>query len=506
MTLTLATACSGIGAPEVAAQQLGWTTAWCSEVAAFPSMVLAERHPSSVNLGDLEALARGQTSIPAGRVDVLAAGTPCQSFSVAGLRRGMADPRGNLALAFLGLVDRVRPPWVLWENVPGVLSSRGGRDFGSFLGGLAELGYGWAYRVLDAQHFGVPQRRHRVFVVGHLGGWAGPAAVLFDPESMRGNPPPGREARAEIAEPLGAGAPGSGWRDDPERAGAFIPEVAHALTRGDRMEGTAETFIAHTVKTRPGRTWEASAETYVTHALLAGGHDGSEDGSGRGTPLVADTLLAGPDGHSPPPPGRGMPIIPIQSANRVRERKQNGMGIGAPGDPMFTLDSRSDHAVAFDLAQVTSSENRSNPQPGGPAPTANSTSAGRIAVAFSNTAGNTALGLSLPGVPPVTARNGDPGSVLLPTGGVRRLTPLECERLQAFPDGYTSIPVARVRRQRLHSPRAGEAYVERNGEVWRLASDAARYQALGNSMAVCVIRWIFQRLEVADRAIRGCER
>jgi site-specific DNA-cytosine methylase len=182
------------------------------------------------------------------------------------------------------------------------------------------------------------------------------------------------------------------------------------------------------------------------------------------------------------------------------------MGIGEAGAPMFTLDSRSDHAVAFDLAQVTSGENRSNPQPGGPAPTANSTSAGRIAVAFSNTAGDTALGMSLPGVPPVTTRNGDPGNVLLPTGGVRRLTPTECERLQSFVDGYTAIPVARVSRKRLLSQRASESYVERDGEVWRMASDAARYQALGNSMAVCVIRWIFERLEIADEAIRARDR
>ncbi len=113
-------------------------------------------------------------------IDLLVGGTPCQAFSVAGLRQGLADPRGNLALVYLGVVDKYRPRWVVWENVPGVLSSSGGRDFGAFLGALGELGYGFAYRVLDAQHFGVPQRRRRVFVVGHLGDWRNAAAVLFE--------------------------------------------------------------------------------------------------------------------------------------------------------------------------------------------------------------------------------------------------------------------------------------------------------------------------------------
>lgn len=422
MALVLATACSGIGAPEVAARQLGWRTAWCAEIATFPSKVLAERHPSSVNLGDLEALSRGKTPIPAGRIDVLAAGTPCVSFSVAGLRKGLADPRGNLALAFLELVGRVRPAWVLWENVPGVLSSNRGRDFGAFLGGLGELGYGWAYRVLDAQYFGVPQRRRRVFVVGHLGGWAGAAAVLLEPESMRGDPPPRRASREAVAGPLGAGAPGSGWRDDLDRAGAFIPETAHA------------------VRQREGSRQDVNGETYLAHALRAAGHDASEDGAGRAN------------------------LIPIQCVNRASGRAQNGMGIGKPGDPMYTLDRRSDHAV------------------------------GRVAVALHLTQDPISGDVS----PALGASTGGMG---VAAAGVRRLTPEECERLQAFPTGYTAVPVARVPRSRLTSPRAAEAYIERDGEVWRLASDAARYEALGNSMAVCVVRWVFARIERVHVAI-----
>jgi DNA (cytosine-5)-methyltransferase 1 len=132
-------------------------------------------------------------------IDLLVGGTPCQSFSVAGLRKGLADPRGNLMLTFLSIADKFRPKWVVWENVPGVLSSNGGKDFGTFLGALGELGYGFAYRVLDAQHFGVAQRRRRVFVVGYFGDWRVAAAVLFESESLQGNTKPSRKKREEVA-------------------------------------------------------------------------------------------------------------------------------------------------------------------------------------------------------------------------------------------------------------------------------------------------------------------
>ena len=138
------------------------------------------------NLGDMTRLFDNEIFLHS-TIDVLVGGTPCQSFSTAGLRKGLADPRGNLALVYLRIADEKRPRWLIWENVPGVLSSNGGRDFGSFLGALGQLGYGFAYRVLDAQYFGVPQRRRRVFVVGYLGDWRPPAAVLFEREGTGGN-------------------------------------------------------------------------------------------------------------------------------------------------------------------------------------------------------------------------------------------------------------------------------------------------------------------------------
>ena len=181
--------CSGIEAATVAWHPLGWSPAGFSEIDTFPAAVLAHHYPNVPNFGDMTKF----KGWPDAAIDLLVGGTPCQSFSVAGLRKGLADPRGNLMLTYLAIADRYRPCWLVWENVPGVLSSGGGRDFGAFLGGLAQLGYGFAYRVLDAQYFGVPQRRRRVFVVGHLGDWRRAAAVLFERHSLSGYPPPRQE-------------------------------------------------------------------------------------------------------------------------------------------------------------------------------------------------------------------------------------------------------------------------------------------------------------------------
>lgn len=179
--------CSGVEAASVAWHDLGWTPVAFSEIEPFPSAVLKHRFPDVPNLGDMTKYK--EWPIEPGTVDVLVGGTPCQSFSVAGLRKGLDDPRGNLMLVYLGLAEHLRVPWLVWENVPGVLSSNGGRDFGTFLGALGQLGYRWSYRVLDAQYFGVSQRRRRVFVVAHRGDRHAPEQVLFERDSVSGNPP-----------------------------------------------------------------------------------------------------------------------------------------------------------------------------------------------------------------------------------------------------------------------------------------------------------------------------
>jgi DNA (cytosine-5)-methyltransferase 1 len=212
--------CSGIEAASVAWHPFGWSASFLSEIDPFPRAVLKHRFPGVPLHGDFTTIATGQYDA----IDLLVGGTPCQSFSIAGLRGGMADKRGNLALEYLRLADRLRPRWLVWENVPGVLSSSRGRDFGSFLGGLGVLGYGFAYRVLDAQYFGLAQRRRRMFVVGYLGDWRCAAAVLFEPESLRGHPAPRRQTGQRVAPTVARGSPGGRvYGLDADTADSLVP-------------------------------------------------------------------------------------------------------------------------------------------------------------------------------------------------------------------------------------------------------------------------------------------
>jgi DNA (cytosine-5)-methyltransferase 1 len=219
--------CSGIEAASVAWHPLGWEPQWFSEIEHFPSAVLKHRFPDVPNLGDMTQLNQNPV-FNEQPIDLLVGGTPCQSFSVAGLRKGLADPRGNLMLTFLSIADKRRPKWIVWENVPGVLSSNGGKDFGTFLGALGELGYGFAYRVLDAQHFGVAQRRRRVFVVGYLGDWRPAAAVLFESESLQRDSKPSRAKRQETPTDAegSTGEAGRSWWDGGQTAATLTKQNA----------------------------------------------------------------------------------------------------------------------------------------------------------------------------------------------------------------------------------------------------------------------------------------
>jgi len=331
--------CSGIEAASVAWEPLGWRCAFLSEIDPFPRAVLAERYPEVPLHGDFTRIGAGDV----GPIDALVGGTPCQSFSVAGLRGGLADERGNLSLEYLLLARRLRARWLVWENVPGVLSQDGGRAFGAILGGLVELGYGFAYRVLDAQHFGVPQRRRRVILVGYLGDWRPAAAVLFESASMRGDHPPVRGATpgAAVGSLCGT-SPGGGWRvgTDEAAAGQLIAgslksahggaddndarlrhlvagpmchngKAAGSATQqdaaagllvaygGNRSSGPIDVATAVNAHGGPHGRLDFDSETFITHTLRADGFDASEDGRGRGIPLVspavqnvADTLTA----------------------------------------------------------------------------------------------------------------------------------------------------------------------------------------------------------------------
>lgn len=235
--------CSGMEAASAAWEPLGFSPVAFSEIDPAASAFLEQKFPSVPNWGDMTQFGEWPDAV----VNLLVGGTPCQSFSKFGFREGLRDPRGNLALVYLALADRYRPRWLVWENVAGILSSDRGRDFASFLGGLGQLGYGFAFRVLDAQYYGVPQRRRRVFVVGYLGDWRRAAAVLFEPESVPGAAPSGARARAIASEAVPCGS-------DRRRAGLVSVfgggncsgpiEVAPTLeAHGTRIDFDCEAFV-----------------------------------------------------------------------------------------------------------------------------------------------------------------------------------------------------------------------------------------------------------------------
>jgi DNA (cytosine-5)-methyltransferase 1 len=258
--LTFAEICAGIGGARVAWGPLGWERRWVSEIDPFCCAVIDYHDPGTVNLGDMREIRKAEP------VDLLIAGTPCQSFSVAGARAGLDDPRGLLAFEFLAIACRLRPRWVVFENVAGLLSSNRGRDFGSFLGALGRCGYGFAYRVLDAQGFGVPQRRRHPYVVGYLGDWRPAAAVLFERASLSGNPTPSCKAGEEVAGSLSARtSAGGGLGTDFERRGGVVAFSLNAKGGSGRMDGESETFVPIADSPTPayGRNWNGNAAAHT---------------------------------------------------------------------------------------------------------------------------------------------------------------------------------------------------------------------------------------------------
>jgi DNA (cytosine-5)-methyltransferase 1 len=296
--------CSGIEAASVAWHPLGWTPVAFAEVDKFPSVVLSHHYPTVPNWGDLTRF----RDWPDAAIDLLVGGTPCQSFSVAGLRAGLDDPRGSLMLTYLAVARRYRPEWLVWENVPGVLSADDGRAFGSLLGGLAELGYGFAYVIRDAQYFGLAQRRSRVFVVGHLGDWRRAAAVLFERESLSGHPAPRREAGQNVTGPI-AGCSNGCCANGPGRmiAHAFDARQSDVLQYGDQA-GPLDTdghSIAVAVALRGrngGGTAELGDEVGMALRASQGGGDKPHVLTGmavrRLTPVECERLQGFPDNYT----------------------------------------------------------------------------------------------------------------------------------------------------------------------------------------------------------------
>ncbi|HAS1506337.1 TPA: phage N-6-adenine-methyltransferase [Enterobacter hormaechei] len=461
--------CSGIEAASKAWEPLGWKPAWFSEIEPFPSAVLANHWPEVTNLGDMtkiaDAVRAGEVEAP----DVLVGGTPCQAFSIAGLREGLSDDRGQLTLSYVELAnaidakrrERGEPEAIIvWENVPGVLSSKD-NAFGCFLAGLAgessELqpaGGKWthagcvsgpqrviAWRVLDAQFFGVAQRRRRVFVVASARKGFDPAEVLFELDSVRRDSAPRRESQPEIARNAGERTKvGSHW-DNPANPhptlnqsnniggiGASNQELFSQ--RGSGLVSDSYSDVSRTLLAKESDSTAEDLETYVVHgtqdpdinrelAHTLGRKNGQEnaciafsykDNGADATSDLSPTVRAGNHDKSHANSGQP-PAICIQHASIGRHDAAGPQGKGYQEDVAFTQDSRS----SADVVQY---------------------------------------GMQ-----------------------VRRLTPIECERLQGFPDNHTMIGW--------------------RGKDADECPDGPRYKAIGNSMAVPVMRWIGERIAAA---------
>jgi len=464
--------CSGIEAATVAWHPLGWQPVAFGEIEKFPCQVLEHHYPDTQNWGDMTKFKEW----PDADVNVFVGGTPCQSFSVAGLRKGLDDPRGNLMLTYLAIAARYRPRWLVWENVPGVLSSNGGLDFASLLRGMGELGYGFAYRILDAQYFGVAQRRRRVFVVGYLGNWRPAAAVLFERHSLSGHPAPSRKAREGAASNA--------------REGAEVGRIGNDRAEAEAMVVTGS-LCARTGKSR-------SVQDAEQGHLMPTWWNGGD---------LAATITTKSDDQRMPDKDNAQLILQPISLQDVRavEKMQNGRGWNDDGTA-YTVDTHATQGVAqpipFDTTQITSPQNGNNPKAGDPChPLAAGAHPPAIAThdvagtmlsrntsgGFSNSIDHAAAGYMAIVAPTLTAAN-DPSrspqssevtqqvySVLQASMAVRRLTPKECERLQGFPDNYTDI-----------KPKG------------KATPDGPRYKALGNSMAVPVMAWIGKRIQEVD--------
>jgi DNA (cytosine-5)-methyltransferase 1 len=452
--------CSGIESTSVAWQPLGFRPAWFAEIDAFASSLLNWRHPDVPNLGDMRAIASrvllGEIEAP----DVLAGGTPCQSFSLAGVRKGLADQRGALTLSYVEIANaidntrqqaRKQPCIAVWENVPGVLTSRD-NAFGHFLAALAgerqalrPPGRRWtdagcvfgpkrsiAWRVLDAQYFGLAQRRKRVFLVASARTDVDPSAILFEREGLRRDSAPSRQTWQVAPAHAARCTTSRGFGTDFQCGGLLI-----AAFGGNRTGGPIEVspaLLAHAGSARQDFESEAfiarvclSPSQQVAHTLMGEGFDAGGDGDGRGTPLV--------------------PVC-----------------------------------MAFDPTQITSKGNYSQPRPEDPShPLLASARAPHVILS------RTGEGL---------ARGAH--RIWLSHISVRRLTPRECERLQGFPDDYTMIPHG-YGYKRTHHDAQWLRYALQGKELSafdqaRLAADGPRYRAIGNAIAVPCLTWIGHRL------------
>lgn len=443
---------AGIAGASIAMLKAGIEVVAHAEIEPFCCRVLECRLPGIPNLGDVSRITAEQVRA-LGPIDVVSFGSPCQDWSVAGKRLGLKGHRSSLFHEAVRIVRVAKPRWAVFENVPGILSAAGGWDFAAVLDEMADAGaLDIAWRVLDAQWFGVPQRRRRIFLVADFGGERA-GQILSLSEGVQRHPAPGREAGEEAARGARGGAKesvlfacqGSNVGEfGTLKAGnggltggvPFMPEVSHALT-------------AHP----SGQRNDPTEQTFITHALTSEGHDASEDGTERGTPLVPT------------------PILEAGARQGTKADKRDGLGIGEPGDPMFMLQAGKQHALAF--AENQRSELRvSSVHPqlttGGGKPGQGYPAVAQPMAVTSKGNGEaweSDVHTSLSAAGGGQAGQGYPA--IRHGMAVRRLTPRECERLQGFPDDWTNISGA---------------------------SDSGRYRALGNAWAIPCGEWVMRRM------------
>ena len=523
--------CSGIEAASVAWHDMGWTPVGFSEIEPFPCEVLKQRYPHVKNYGDLTQWK--EWGLEPGTVDVLVGGPPCQAFSVAGLRQGMADPRGNLSLVYFGLVNHLKPRWVIYENVPGLLSARGGSDFSALLSALAECGYGFAYRMLDAANFSLAQRRKRIFLVGFrdagtgTGDWRPPSAVLFDGKSVFGNPPTKSRKGKNSASSTGEGV-------DPDGLQTTVGTLC-----ADTHPGAYNGQDAYTGRLIPARVSDGGVAglvdprpVIVDRAAYNQGINAQYNTFIAHTDLCPTIIAKGPHAVQPP--------IAIQGTIIGRSDNAGPQGIGVTvGGPMFTLTKTDIHAVAtpsqllyenhpndsrvtgpldiaptvaarfgtgggnvpfvqnvspmaipIDTRNVTRDPDKKDEMnrqgvgigsDGDPCHTLTSSHVNAVAFQPGNLVRRAGSDPSTEVFPTLSKDSGDQNPHVAVNMAVRRLTPEECEALQGFERGHTKISW--------------------KGKPPEQCPDGPRYKSIGNSMATTCMRFIGQRIVLVEEAL-----
>ncbi|HEL2957689.1 TPA: DNA cytosine methyltransferase [Stenotrophomonas maltophilia] len=493
---------SGMEAAHLAWAPLGWTCVGVAEIEPAACALLRCRLPHVPNLGSVTEITDGRIAT-LGAFDVLIGGSPCQDLSVAGRRAGLAGARSSLFHHQMRIFNAARhfcgTRWLVWENVPGAFSSNQGRDFAVVVGSMAGTDLpvptgGWGsegvalgdnglveWSVLDAQWFGVAQRRRRVFAILDTGNWSDRAPVLLESDSLRGDSAPRRVTGESVTGTLSARTQGGGGLGtDFECQGGL---VAGTLSANPKAAGSATQQDAHAGLLVP----------VVAHTLRAEGFDASEDGTGRGTPLVPvafdTTQVTSKANVSNPKPGD--PCHPLCAGAHA---PAIAFDCKAAGDTSFSIGDvpgtlRAQHggghaAVAYAIqAGATRINAASGPDGVGVQADHAYTIEARAevqAVAYTtklhNTASNNAGKLFKERTTCLDANS--PAPALLTPNQVRRLTPRECERLQGAPDDWTLVP----------------------NDQGKPMADGPRYRMLGNSFAIPVIQWIGKQIHTAHEA------